>query len=72
LILPKSIRSAHNWLPGTEFSVEDRDDGIVLKPVRRRGIARWDDLVGLARYKGRRKTISEMDTVIAAEGRKHR
>lgn len=72
LILPKSIRSAHDWQPGTEFSVEDRRSGILLRPVRRRGITRWEDLVGLARYKGRSRTIREMDAAIEAEGRRRR
>ena len=72
LVLPRAIRSAHDWRPGTEFEVEDRGDAIVLRAVKRKGTTKWEDLVGIARYKGPRKTIRDMDKAIEEEGRRQR
>src|SRR3989304_3422712 len=30
VILPRSVRDAHNWPPGTEFAVEAAGDGVLL------------------------------------------
>ena len=35
LIIPKAVRDAHGWGEGTEFTVEDTKDGIVLNLWRR-------------------------------------
>ena len=34
VIIPKAVRATHGWEPGTEFAIEDRDEGIVLRPLR--------------------------------------
>jgi AbrB family looped-hinge helix DNA binding protein len=34
VILPKSIRDAHRWQPGTEFMVEDTAEGVLLRPAK--------------------------------------
>jgi len=33
IILPKSIRASRAWTPGTEFTVEESGDGILLRPA---------------------------------------
>ena len=33
IVIPKRIRADHKWEPGLEFSVEDLDDRIALKPM---------------------------------------
>ncbi len=33
VVVPKSIRVAHNWPAGMEFTVVEREGGILLKPV---------------------------------------
>lgn len=35
VILPKSIRDAHQWAPGTGFDVADRPKGMLLRPGKR-------------------------------------
>jgi len=35
VILPKTIRTARAWGPGTEFTVEETQEGILLRPARR-------------------------------------
>ena len=34
IVIPKRIRSSHEWDPGIEFSIEDFEDGIKLKPLK--------------------------------------
>jgi AbrB family looped-hinge helix DNA binding protein len=72
VVIPKSLRSAHRWKPGTEFIVEERGDGILLRPRQRKGTTRLEDLVGCVNYKGPRKTIREMDEAVAAEALRHK
>jgi AbrB family looped-hinge helix DNA binding protein len=33
VVIPKTVRDAHHWAPGTEFTVIERPDGILLKPT---------------------------------------
>ena len=35
IILPKNIRTSRAWAPGTEFTVEETADGILLRPAGR-------------------------------------
>ena len=34
IILPKSIRDSRAWGAGTEFTVEETKDGVLLRPAR--------------------------------------
>jgi AbrB family looped-hinge helix DNA binding protein len=34
VVLPKSLRAANHWKPGTEFVVQERHGGILLCPRR--------------------------------------
>jgi AbrB family looped-hinge helix DNA binding protein len=65
--IPKSIRSTHRWLPGTEFVIEDTRDGIVLKPRKPFPPTRLEDGLGCAGYKGPAKTLEEIEEGITAE-----
>lgn len=67
VILPKAIRSRRRWHAGTRLVVEDTDEGVLLKPVPLFEPTRLEDVFGCARYKGRPKTIEEMDAAVAAE-----
>lgn len=67
VILPKSVRQAHDWSPGTEFSVEDVDDGVLLRPLKPFQPAKLEEVFACLQYAGRPKTIDEMDDAIAAE-----
>ena len=65
LILPKPIRDKHRWLPGTEFFVEETPDGILLRQARPFPPTRLEDVSGCLKYRGKPKTIEEMDRGIA-------
>ena len=72
MVIPKSLCTAHRWKPGTEFIVEERPDGILLKPKQKRARLQWEDLIGSVSYKGPHKTIEEMDAAVAAEALRHK
>jgi AbrB family looped-hinge helix DNA binding protein len=69
VVLPKSIRASHRWKPGTEFIIQDLDEGILLKPKADAKARTWDSLLGCVHYTGPRKTLKEMDAAVAAEAR---
>jgi len=69
VVLPKSLRASHRWKPGTEFIIEDLDEGILLKPKAGAKARTWESIVGCVRYAGPRRTLKEMDDALAAEAR---
>lgn len=65
VILPKFVRDAHHWVPGTEFVVEDTSDGVLLRPAKSFKPTRLEDVIGCTGYKGPAKTLEEMEDAIA-------
>jgi len=72
VVLPKLLRAARRWKPGTEFIVREQGDSILLTPKSAASSRSWESLIGCATYRGPRKSIKEMDEAVAAEARKHR
>jgi AbrB family looped-hinge helix DNA binding protein len=72
IILPKTVRDEHHWAPGTDFTVEDTGDGVLLRPLRTRPPTRLQDLAGCLRVKGEARSLEEMDAAIDAEMRDRR
>jgi AbrB family looped-hinge helix DNA binding protein len=70
-ILPKAVRDAHDWTPGTAFLVEDTADGVLLRPVMP-APSRLDDVVGCLHGKGPARTVEEMNAAIGNEVRARR
>lgn len=64
VILPKAIRDAHDWNPGTEFQVEQVPEGILLRPLRPFPASRFEDVSGCLRFPSRAKTVNEMGRAI--------
>ena len=71
IILPKTVRDAHDWRPGTEFAVENTGDGVLLKPVKPLQNARLEDVFGCLKHKGKASTLKEMEEAIEQEVRAH-
>ncbi len=72
IILPKAIRESHSWGPGTEFTVEETDRGILLRPVKPFPRTTIDEVVGFLKWNGKPATIRQMDAGIArAVKRRH-
>ena len=67
VILPKEIRDAHHWRPGTQFVVETQGDEVLLRPVLPFKPSRLEDVVGCLRWRGKPKTLAQMDRAITAE-----
>jgi AbrB family looped-hinge helix DNA binding protein len=70
VILPKAIRDKRRWKPGIELDIEERPEGVLLKPVERKKKYAIDDLVGIVKYDGPPKSIEEMNAAIEAEVRR--
>jgi AbrB family looped-hinge helix DNA binding protein len=72
VILPKSIREAHQWQPGTEFLVQDTAGGVLLRPAKPFAPTRIEDVAGCLRYTGKAKSLAQMDSAIKIEVRARR
>jgi AbrB family looped-hinge helix DNA binding protein len=66
-VLPKSIRASRAWGPGTEFTVEEAGDGIILRPAAQATEAQLDRLVGFLRSKRKRASDADMRAAIQRE-----
>jgi len=72
IILPKAVRDVHRWAPGTDFSVEDTGDGVLLRPIKTGRPSRLEDVAGCLPVRGSARSIEEMDEAIGAELRDRR
>ena len=60
VVIPSAIRAAHAWEPGVEFEVEDRTDGVFLRPRAGFAPTKVDEVVGCVGYEGPRRSLAEM------------
>ena len=67
IILPKQIRTSRAWGPGTEFTIEETGDGILLRPSGRFPATRLNEVAGYLRSKKKAKTIAQMHASIGRE-----
>lgn len=67
IILPKSVREARHWRAGTEFLVENAEEGVLLRPVKPLSPSRLDEVAGRLATPRPAATIAEMDAAIDAE-----
>ncbi len=73
VVLPKSVRDAHGWGPGTEFVIETTPDGVHLRVKALFPRTRLDEVFGSVRHAGPAKSLDEMDAGIrAVVARRHR
>lgn len=70
VILPKAIRDRLKWTPGTELIVEATDAGVFLKEEPSIPKTNPDEVFGMLKYKGKPKTLKEMDDAVLAEARR--
>jgi AbrB family looped-hinge helix DNA binding protein len=64
IVLPKALRESRAWKPGTEFTVEETKDGILLRPKRFFKRTKLEDFKPL-KWKGKPATLKDMDDAIA-------
>ncbi len=65
IVVPAAIRQARRWQPGTDFEIEEREDGLLLRPVISTGTTSIDDVFGCLRYDGPALSIDGMHDAVA-------
>ena len=72
IVVPKRIRLAKAWGHGTEFTVEEHRDGILLRPTARFSRITLVEVVNCLQYTGKPKTLAQMDAAIGKRVEKRR
>ena len=67
IVLPKSIRTARAWGPGTEFTVEETGDGVLLRPSARFPTVDLGEVAACLKYQGRSRTLEQMKAAVRRE-----
>ncbi len=67
IILPKAIRASRAWGPGTEFTVEEAGDGVLLRPAGRFPDSALEEVACCLRSKRKPKTPAGMGAAIGRE-----
>ena len=67
VILPKNIRVSRAWGPGTEFTVEEMGDGILLRPAALFPITGLEEVAGCLRSRRKPKTPGQMRAAVGRE-----
>jgi AbrB family looped-hinge helix DNA binding protein len=70
IVLPQAIRVSRAWGPGTEFTLEETGDGILLRPAARFPDANLEDVAGCLRSRRKSKTPAQMRAAIGREVRR--
>ncbi len=70
IVIPKSIRGRHRWEPGTEFTIEEEGDSLVLRPLRPFPPTSPEAGLGCTGYRGPAKSLEEMEEGISKEARR--
>ncbi len=69
-MLPKAMREKRRWKAGTKLTVEERPEGLLLKPLEKKKKFTVSDWRGMLKYKGPARTIEEMNAAIEEEVRR--
>ena len=70
VILPSAIRQRREWGAGTRLTIEETAEGVLLKPAPVFAATRPEDVFGVLPWKGKPKTLEEMDAGVLAEARR--
>ena len=70
VILPKAIRQTLGWQAGTRLVVENRPEGVLLKPESVFAETRPEDVFGCLVYDGPPKSVADMQAGVLAEARR--
>lgn len=69
VVIPSSVRRRHHWDFGQSLEIEDTEDGVILREARAdKGLR---GLVGIAGYKGDRKTLADMEEAVKKGALEH-
>jgi AbrB family looped-hinge helix DNA binding protein len=67
VVIPKGLREARHWPPGTSFYIEEVAQGILLKPMRTFAAAQLSEVMGSAGYSGPALTQQAIDAALQAD-----
>jgi AbrB family looped-hinge helix DNA binding protein len=67
IVLPKNIRASRSWGPGTEFTVEETRDGVLLRPARPFPETDLEEVAGCLPSTRKAKTVVQMHTASERE-----
>ncbi len=70
VILPSALRQRRAWGAGTRLTVEETEDGVLLKPAPAFAETRPEDVFGALPYQGKPKSLEEMDAGVLAEAKR--
>lgn len=65
VVLPQAVRKRKKWRPGTRLVVEETKEGVLLRPEKPFPPTTFEEVEGILRYKGKPRTLAEMDEAIA-------
>ena len=60
VVIPKSVRQAHQWRAGTKFVVEEMSGGILIRPLQAFPPTTLAEGIGCTEYRGSARTVKEM------------
>jgi AbrB family looped-hinge helix DNA binding protein len=64
IVIPKPIRDAHRWKPGTRLVVEDSAEGILIRPAHSFQETELAQGLGCTGYKGPAIAVEKMNSEI--------
>ena len=70
VILPKVLRERRGWTAGTEFLIEERPEGVFLRPAVAEAPATMDETFGRLRPAKKIVSIEDMQEAMLEEGRR--
>ena len=70
VILSKAICQTLGWRAGTRLVVENRPEGVLLRPEPAFAETRPEDVFGCLAYDGPPKSVPDMQTGVLAEARR--
>lgn len=70
VVLPKAIRRSRRWEAGTRLTVEDTDEGVLLRPEPAFAATHPADVFGCLARDGPSRSLADMEAGIMAEARR--
>lgn len=64
VIIPKPVRTAHDWKPGQELAVIDTGDGVLLRPISPFERTEISEAASFLEYSGEAKSVDKMEAAI--------
>ena len=70
VIIPKSVREAHDWQAGMTFEICEHEEGVLLRPSRPFPKTKLDEVAGCLAWSGPAISIEQMDKAVVDEARR--